>query len=651
MIRCYIRLDRVGRLLLLLVVGWVGLMASSSQAQVTLNVTNFGARGDAVQFSANTASNSVIVTTTDQVSSADVGKVVVLFGVGPLGTVDPNGLYHHQDLLTTIAGVDGTGTNITLAKNCYATTNAQGYYGHNNCTNFQNCINAARSNSVINIPVGTYLIIGASNFVPNLYMPSKFTAYPSLILNKGGITFQGENETNTILLGCGAWQNETNGANIYAYRGYLLEFENPMSNGVAISVTNNGPVIFDNLTIDGGVQRGMDTSSYTYWPATTYDGSGWDNSHKCFVDVKWPGKAFFNSRILHNCHILRWRGEMMYSQIPWDAPSNMLAWAFTNCVFSDGMATALNLSSGNTADHCVFSNLYEVCEFYAAYATNSSVMQFCLITNMFGALGAWNGATTNGRNPPYLIQSNVFYMPASGGNGLQTCAAQNFYVLNNSFFGAGSGTAINLGVAGQQPTDGTQTYNSNVVVSGNLFSNVYDVISVQGAGLNRVHGILVSSNVVWSHNFAVGYGWSTNVVFAGNTAIGVGGSGTLDSSQLQGQWFNDDPSDRLPPLSQADTVGRTNTISYAMGGMRHQIWVNANNSVWVIDDTQPAKIPPSATLQITNTWNYAVSVYSSATMSGAPFVLTPGQMVTYWWAHTMWATNVPSAVTGLHIKQ
>ena len=173
------------------------------------------------------------------------------------------------------------------------------------------------------------------------------------------------------------------------------------------------------------------------------------------------------------------------------------------------------------------------------------------------------------------------------------------------------------------------------LTSGNLFSNVYDVISVQGAGLNRVHGILVSSNVVWSHNFAVGYGWSTNVVFAGNTAIGVGGSGTLDSSQLQGQWFNDDPSDRLPPLSHVDTVGRTNTVTYATGGMRHQIWVNANNSVWVIDDTQPAKIPPSATLQITNTGNYAVSVYSSATMSGAPFVLTPGQMVTYWWAHTM----------------
>ena len=72
MIRCYIRLERVGRLLLLLVVGWVGLMVSSSQAQVTLNVTNFGARGDAVQFSANTASNSGLVTTTNQLSSADV---------------------------------------------------------------------------------------------------------------------------------------------------------------------------------------------------------------------------------------------------------------------------------------------------------------------------------------------------------------------------------------------------------------------------------------------------------------------------------------------------------------------------------------------------------------------------------------------------
>ena len=135
-------------------------MVSSSQAQVTLNVTNFGARGDAVQFSANTASNSGLVTTTNQLSSADVGKVVVLFGVGPLGTVDPNGLYHHQDLLTTIAGVDGTGTNITLAKNCYATTNAQGYYGHNNCTNFQGLVIEGTAVATLHAPLysmSTYL--------------------------------------------------------------------------------------------------------------------------------------------------------------------------------------------------------------------------------------------------------------------------------------------------------------------------------------------------------------------------------------------------------------------------------------------------------------------------------------------------------------
>jgi hypothetical protein len=62
MIRSYIRLGSFERPLFLLVAGSLAFMATSSLALTTLNVTNYGVRGDAVQFLANTISNSAIIT-------------------------------------------------------------------------------------------------------------------------------------------------------------------------------------------------------------------------------------------------------------------------------------------------------------------------------------------------------------------------------------------------------------------------------------------------------------------------------------------------------------------------------------------------------------------------------------------------------------
>ncbi|MGD0253245.1 MAG: hypothetical protein ABSC01_11170, partial [Verrucomicrobiota bacterium] len=58
------------RVLFPLVAGCLLLIAGPSQAQITLNVTNFGARGDAVQFFVNTTSNSVVITTTSQIPNS-----------------------------------------------------------------------------------------------------------------------------------------------------------------------------------------------------------------------------------------------------------------------------------------------------------------------------------------------------------------------------------------------------------------------------------------------------------------------------------------------------------------------------------------------------------------------------------------------------
>src|ERR1700755_3296911 len=51
----------------------------------TLNVTNFGARGDAFETLADTVQGSTVihVLPTNQLSAADVGKLILLFGAGP----------------------------------------------------------------------------------------------------------------------------------------------------------------------------------------------------------------------------------------------------------------------------------------------------------------------------------------------------------------------------------------------------------------------------------------------------------------------------------------------------------------------------------------------------------------------------------------
>jgi hypothetical protein len=71
-------------------------------AQTVLNVADFGAQGDARPIVVNTFSNSAVATTAPgfEVSGADVGKLIEIFGAGPLGTST-----NHQDLLATITNV------------------------------------------------------------------------------------------------------------------------------------------------------------------------------------------------------------------------------------------------------------------------------------------------------------------------------------------------------------------------------------------------------------------------------------------------------------------------------------------------------------------------------------------------------------------
>ena len=167
MFRSSTHLGSLRRLLYSLVTGWLTIMALSSRAQTMLNVTNFGARGDAVQFFANTTSNSVVVTTTNQFSNADIGKIIEVFKAGTVTSGNDsygNSTNGNQDLVAIIANVVN-GTNIYISKIAQATlTNTFATYGTDNAPPFSNAIaNCTGTNDTINIPSGAYLFVPYTN--------------------------------------------------------------------------------------------------------------------------------------------------------------------------------------------------------------------------------------------------------------------------------------------------------------------------------------------------------------------------------------------------------------------------------------------------------------------------------------------------------
>jgi hypothetical protein len=583
------------------------LPAPPTNAPVTLNVTDYGATGDAATLFVNTVSNSTVVTTTTSVfSGADIGKVVEIFGAGPLGTST-----NHQDLVAVIAGVSG-GNTISLDRVCGATaTNCYSVYGHNNAVTIQNCINAAPSNSVINIPNGTYLVIGSQVLDTNFVAGEMYYTYPSISISKGGLTLVGQSRTNTVLLGCGAWQNKNSPQGVYAYRGFMIACLGP--------VTNNGPLVIDNLTLDGGVQQGY--SGTFAWPASTGNGDGWDVTHDAICDEGTP--PLHINKTLSNLTIRNWRGEQLKSSVGgWDGFITI-----TNCSITDGDGSGVNFSFSHNIVNCYFANLCETMEFWQGYASNSCYFQGNFVTNV-GAFLAINGAQTNSPNPAYFIQGNTFY--GGTGNGIQTCPVQNLTVRSNLFI---NGVPLVLGVAGYQGSG----VNSNIVVSGNVFTNPYAAIVLEGTGANSVYNLTVTNNTVYGGQwFACGYGWGTNLMFANNTTYNM--TVGVDCSAFSGQWLLDNKN-QFPVQTVYDSSAVSNVVSYAHGSHALTYPYFNTNSIFVLDDTHPLQVPRGAVMAVTNSGTHPGTLYLSQSMSGKAISMANGYSGTFYWNGSAWTTN------------
>ena len=575
----------------------------------TLNVVNFGARGDAVQTVASTVSNSTIVSlaSTNRLSTADVGKLIELFGVGPATSPTNN-----QDLIATIVSVSRA-NNVTISKAASLTaTNINCTYGTQNAIAFQNCVDACQdSNDVITIPAGTYLIVSPQIFSTNFVMTGSSTLAPAIILSRGGIRFVGDTPDNTVLMENGAWILN----NGYVQRGITIGCKGP--------VTNNYPLIFQNISFNGGVQVG--NVRYGTGPANPITGGGWDITHDAIVDMGEP--PFHTNKFFANCSFEHWRGEMVKSVVSWTVGFI----GMTNCAFYDGDGSGFNFSwTPHVINGCHFSNLSMAIEFYVGKMETNCIFENNVVTNT--RIGVClTGALTNWPSPGYAIVSNSI----SGWDyGISLGPARNVQIVGNTFYGGVGGVATDS--TSYQGND----INADILVENNEFTNTDYPIAVCGGGPDLLDGMIVESNTAYGcANFGSGYGWSTNVIFIGNASFqpATNRLGQLDSSQLNGQWFIDDISDRFLANGVIfSSAVQTNVISYCYG-MRQAVYSNIPLGVGLLDTSQPARIPPQAELVITNAGADPVILYSSSSAPlGSPVTLPAGNCVIYAWSNGAW---------------
>jgi hypothetical protein len=613
-----------GRLLFSLLAAWLIIRGGSSGAQsLALNVTNYGARGDAVHILASTVANSTSVTCQSNIfSAADVGKAIELFGVGAItsGT-------NRQDLVAHISSFINA-ANITISSNAGAT--GQGIYciyGTDNSSAFQQAVNASTNstNTTINIPAGNYLMIPAMQY-SNLDNGQPFPNYLAIYwdfaihITSGGIHFLGAGRDSTILTACGAFRDQGG----YCLRGAIFNCIGPMTNPNRVD-----PLIWDGVTFDGGLQYGL-TGNQGTQPADPNTGIGWDGSSAAGTDI---GLEPLNSvKIFQNCRFQHMRGEMIKGITGSAGNETILV---TNCDFTDGNATAFNYNFSHTITGCTFSNMYQIEEFYLEYPTNAgSSFVNNYATNVQHSFIALNGGTFS--NEPYVIANNVFYQ--NGGNGIATTPACNVSIVSNQFLCSGYSICIVLGEPGYQG----YSDNSNIVIAANNFVNPAMIIELGSGPPNNAEAVRVYGNTM---TLSPGittlalqtYGWATNIHFFSNdfSHITTGDNVTFSSGAGGAQFALVDINNLYATYAQ-DWAGITNMLDYA-GGSEYQTGHTSANTAYVLQDSDGAQIPPGAEIFLDNSQNsLSYPVYLNSAKTRGPVTVPSGQTATFQWTNGVW---------------
>lgn len=573
-----------------------------------VHVREQGANGDALRCDVEAVSNSNIISLqgTNQCHLQDLGKVIMLYGAGVSSTGT-----NHQDYLGKIVGVPDK-QHLSLSKPLgISATNLHGIYGTDNATAFQRCVDRAYgTNTVIMVPPGNYLMIPPDLMNQGYEMKGDSETRAAVVIQKGGITFRGNDSKTTMLTACGAWQLKGK----HVSRGVLFECRGPIR-------SPENPLVFENLTFDGGVSEGL--QSYRGFPARCSDGDGWDVTHDAVIDL--GHQPLHAHKTFHNCIFQHWRGEILKGC---SGDTNGFI-EVTGCDFHDGNASAFNFDVAHHIDHCTFSHLDMAMEFYEGRMDRPSCFENSTVFDVRNDL-VIVGALTNQPAPLYTIKNNS--LQSKGGIGVFINPAKNLLIESNQF--EGQGFAIGNG-AGYQGTD----CNRDIVIRGNRFTHVQNALLVMTEGSDRMENITVVDNLSEGGGcFGSGYGWSTNVLFSNN--IAMSGSSGVWSRRLKGQWFRDDFSNRFPPHKIPDNLQNA-VISYA-DGARDLTSSARTEHRFSLDDSQPAKIPPEARLQITHQGPLSAPLFLSSTHPAQKpdAMLLPGKVTKCAWMNGSWRVEV-----------
>lgn len=615
------------------------LSSFTSPAQFSLNVTNYGAAGDAVQFYVNTVSNSSVVTTTSPLSGADIGKTIEIFGCGTqtFGINSYGGINGNQDLIATITNVVN-GTNIYISFLPQVTTNnVFATYGTDNTPAFSNCIAACSgyTNAVINIPNGEYLLM------PTWHTTDGY-AYASVIIRRGGLHFVGESQTNTVLLSRGAWRLENFPPyGQVAVRGFLCEIVSP--------ITNDYPFSIENLTLNGGVQQG--NTIFQGETVNIVDGLGWDQQHSAYLttDIAGYNSGGLTHQVLTNVTVQHWRGEMLKS-IDSNTNGNI---AIYDCTFFDGNATADNIfTTAIDCRYCTFNNLFQIAEVYQSYnISGTQYFMYNFATNITYNGFAWNGGLP--WNPPFIMESNVFWFNGYGHNAIETEPGCNISILNNQIHCASYMTVFDIGAAGSQSLY-PNAINSNITISGNSIyadanNSIYPgntgiigtFVSFGGPGITGIAGLTICSNTVTANTInSILYQGpnSTNVQFYNNT---------FNDSLAGFYMYNGEPmvliqTNNIYTPFVTDAPQSSNLISYASGPICLTPYVQTG-AIFILQDTIASQIPSGAYLRFDNSINSQGAYYTVylSQSSSNHVIVTNGEVFTAYWSQNGWSTNRP----------
>jgi hypothetical protein len=607
----------------------LGVFQLSALAQISLNVADFGAKGDAVQFYVNTTAGSALVTTANQFSTADIGKTIEIFGVGsPTTGINSYGTLttNNQDLIATIINVAG-GTNLYISVMPQATrANSFATCGTDNTPAFTGAIAAAAgyTNVTINIPSGTFLCM------PTLQTGNGY-AFGSIIINRGGLHFVGQGQGNTTLLSRGAWQLVN--YQIYglvAFRGFLFE--------VAAPITNDYPLSIENMTLDGGVQTGLlNVQGIT---VNKVDGLGWDEQHSAYLTLG-NSSPTVTHQVLTNLTITHWRGEMIKS-IDGNTNGNI---AIKNCLFNDGNATALNVYPSWDVQYNTFSTLFQGVEFYQKYSTNTGFFCNNLVTNIMHNAFSFNGATVV--NPPFVISNNIFYLNFNG-NGIATCPGANITICNNQLFSDPNSycSAFVLGQMGAQP-GATNACNTNIKIYGNTLSNLYGGCAVAGQNAtdnNRCDGVWFYNNkILGSRDITLfnNYGWTTNIYVYSNDLSAFTAHDYISSVNILSTYAHISTNNLYwRGVVLNGELGNPNHISYG-SGPNYVLTYPYSSSVSNCLTTSDSNLMPSDTVMVVTNGNYSgvsADVYLSEAFTNKVTIPYKGIQVFYW-TGSAWTTN------------